>query len=91
MEGQSENFSALLISTDTTFSDLRAAYSKVPVEVLKESSSHSRSAEREICAGPKVLVRLLTQFLHDPDIQARWTTEDGKSDLNNSDTKLTNI
>ena len=65
--------SALSISSDATFSDLRNAYRKLPIEFRKESSPRDARSEKNI------LVRLLQEFLHDPDIQARWNAEDSGS------------
>ena len=60
------------ISSDATFTDLRNAYRRLPMESPKDSIS------REVCGSspvPNALIRLLTEFLRDPDIQAGWSAE----------------
>ena len=67
-----ERISAIPISSDATFTDLRNAYRGLSADFSKESM-------HETCGGspvPKILIRLLTEFLRDPDIQAGWSAED---------------
>ena len=61
-----EIFTAMSISSDATFSDLKDAYSKHPAEVRKVLRASGSSTE------PNNLIRLLKEFLLDPDIQGRW-------------------
>ena len=61
-----EIFTAMSISSDATFSNLKDAYSKLPAEVRKALRASGSSTE------PNNLIRLLKEFLLDPDIQGRW-------------------
>ena len=65
-----EIFNTMSISSEATFSDLKIAYSKQPTEVRKALRASGGSTG--ISTEPNNLIRLLKEFLLDPDIQAEW-------------------
>ena len=69
----------LILSADATFSDLRAAICKLHRKVQSKNappaSSQRETALPASSPKPTALMKLIIEFLHDPDIQARWSAD----------------
>jgi hypothetical protein len=61
---------ALDVNKEATFSDLRAAYPSISENLLRSE------LQLEWSQGQEPITRLLLEFLHDPDVRARWNSEE---------------
>ena len=68
MDVASNCYHVLGLDSDATFSEIKNSY-----QTLSSLKFHMETQISESSPQPNVFIRLLTEFLHDPDIKAQWT------------------